>query len=130
MESIAICVVLVFGGLVFVALRNSASNSKAPAAQARKLPPNAVNNFGDSPDRTSRLVDWICDQALAQTSIQLKNDSLALTRIQEASKKCLETLQSSESTEIDLPFISADASGPKHFKATVTRKMAKDIGAL
>ena len=129
-KMIYICAAVLLVGAAIAFLRQTSQKKEELNRVQRPLPPSVKNTSSSSPDRSSRLIDWICDQALAQTSIQMKNDPLALTRIEEASVKCLQALQTSESTEIDLPFISADASGPKHFRATVTRKMAQDIGAL
>lgn len=67
------------------------------------------------------IIDWVIDKFKAETAIDLRNDVAALQRIKEASEKTKITLSSSESTEINLPYITVDTSGPKHLKYNVTR---------
>lgn len=67
------------------------------------------------------IIDWVIDKFKAETAIDLRNDVAALQRIKEAAEKTKITLSSSESTEINLPYITVDTSGPKHLKYNVTR---------
>ena len=67
------------------------------------------------------LVHWLTEQASAQTGVSLAGDSLAAVRLTEAAHRVLGTLNSTDNFEVDLPYIAADARGPKHFKLTLTR---------
>lgn len=71
---------------------------------------------------------WLCDQACAQTGIDLRQDAMALTRLAEAAAKAQNEFATSDKVEISLPYLSADASGPKHFKLTVDRHDVNRLG--
>ena len=77
------------------------------------------------------LVDWIADEFKKQNGIDLRNDRMALQRMKEAAEKAKKDLSSMVQTQISLPFISANASGPLHFDASLTRaqfdKMTKHL---
>lgn len=72
-------------------------------------------------DWDSRLQDWICDEFKAQQGIDLRNDRQALQRVREAAEKAKIELSSMVQTNINLPYITADASGPKHLDLNITR---------
>jgi molecular chaperone DnaK len=74
---------------------------------------------GDDFDR--RLVDHLADQFKAEQGIDLRNDPQALQRLFEAAEKAKVELSSVTQTQVNLPFVTADASGPKHLTATLTR---------
>jgi len=74
---------------------------------------------GDDFDR--RLVQWLVDEFKKDTGIDLSQDRMALQRLREASEKAKIELSNMQQTEINLPFITADASGPKHLQKTLTR---------
>ncbi|MEN6399822.1 MAG: molecular chaperone DnaK, partial [Rectinema sp.] len=74
---------------------------------------------GDDFDR--RLVQWLVDEFKNDTGIDLSQDRMALQRLREASEKAKIELSNMQQTEINLPFITADASGPKHLQKTLTR---------
>lgn len=67
------------------------------------------------------IVDWIISEFLRDQGIDLKNDRQALQRVREAAEKAKIELSSTMQTEINLPFITADANGPKHLQMTLTR---------
>jgi molecular chaperone DnaK len=67
------------------------------------------------------IVDWIVSEFLRDQGIDLKNDRQALQRVREAAEKAKIELSSTMQTEINLPFITADANGPKHLQMTLTR---------
>ena len=73
------------------------------------------------------LVDYIADQFKKEQGIDLRKDTMALQRLKEAAEKAKHELSSSMETDINLPFITADASGPKHLKAPC-RTALKDAG--
>ena len=68
-----------------------------------------------------RLVDYLADEFKKEQGIELKNDKMALQRLKEAAEKAKIELSSSAQTEINLPFITADKSGPKHLTMKLTR---------
>ncbi|MDX1624812.1 MAG: Hsp70 family protein, partial [Gemmatimonadota bacterium] len=72
-------------------------------------------------DFDQRVIDWITDEYRKQEGIDLKKDPMALQRIKEAAEKAKIELSSTQQTEINLPFITADQSGPKHLNLTLTR---------
>src|SRR5207302_1880828 len=72
-------------------------------------------------DFDQRIVDWIADEFRKEQGIDLLKDRMALQRMKEAAERAKIELSSSMQTEINLPFISADASGPKHLVLTLTR---------
>ncbi len=78
------------------------------------------------------LVDWMADTFKKENGIDLKQDTMALQRLKEAAEKAKKDLSGVMQTQISLPFISAGASGPLHFEATLTRakfdEMTKSLG--
>ncbi|MCC7509693.1 MAG: molecular chaperone DnaK [Planctomycetes bacterium] len=74
---------------------------------------------GDDFDQV--LIDYIADEFQKQQGIDLRKDQMALQRLKEAAEKAKCDLSSTESTEVSLPFITADATGPKHLQLTITR---------
>ncbi|UZW06570.1 molecular chaperone DnaK, partial [Treponema pallidum] len=82
-------------------------------------------------DFDARIVQWLEQGFKSDTGIDLGNDRMALQRLREAAEKAKIALSSSASTEINLPFITADANGPKHLQRTLSRsefeKMTDDL---
>jgi molecular chaperone DnaK len=74
---------------------------------------------GDDFDQT--LINHVADQFKKEQGIDLRKDTMALQRLQEACEKAKKELSSAQSTDINLPFITADATGPKHLQVTITR---------
>src|SRR5881296_1253194 len=74
---------------------------------------------GDNIDQ--RLIDWIIDEFKKDQGIDLSKDKMALQRLKEAAEKAKIELSSTASTDINLPFITADQSGPKHLNMALTR---------
>ena len=82
----------------------------------------AGNTFLGGEDFDERIMSWMADQFLADTGIDLRQDRLALQRLKEVAERAKCDLSSTLETNINLPFIAADASGPKHFNKTLTRQ--------
>ena len=84
---------------------------------------------GDDFDR--RIINWLIDEFKADTGIDLSKDRMALQRLREAAEKAKIELSAVASTEINLPFITADATGPKHLQKSLTRakfeQMTEDL---
>jgi len=78
-------------------------------------------------DLDQRLMDWIVNEFKKENGIDLSKDNLALQRIKEAAEKAKIELSSSMETEINLPFITSDASGPKHLLYKVTRAQFESL---
>ncbi len=78
-------------------------------------------------DFDQRIVDWIADEFRKEQGIDLRKDRMALQRLKEAAERAKIELSSSMQTEINLPFISADASGPKHLVMTLTRARLEQL---
>src|SRR5260221_664223 len=82
-------------------------------------------------DFDQRIIDWLADEFRKDQGIDLRKDRMALQRLKEAAERAKVELSSSLQTEINLPFITADASGPKHLVMTLTRaKLEQLIGHL
>jgi len=79
------------------------------------------DTFLGGEDFDQRLIDYLCDEFKKDQGIDLRNDVLALQRLKEAAEKAKIELSSSAQTEINLPYITADKSGPKHLAIKVTR---------
>ncbi len=79
------------------------------------------DTFLGGEDFDMRLVEYLADEFKKDNGIDLKGDKLALQRLKEAAEKAKIELSSSQQTEINLPFITADASGPKHLTLKLTR---------
>jgi len=80
---------------------------------------------GDNFDE--RIIDWLADEFKKENGIDLKQDRQALQRLKEAAEKAKIELSSAQSTDINLPFITADASGPKHLNVTLSRAKLENL---
>ena len=75
------------------------------------------------------IIDWMADEFKAQEGVDLTTDAIALQRLKEAAEKAKIELSSSSQTEINLPYITATASGPKHLVKTLTRAKFEQLAA-
>ena len=80
---------------------------------------------GDDVDE--KIINWLADEFKAQESMDLRQDPMSLQRLKEAAEKAKIELSSSEQTEINLPYITATASGPKHLVHTLTRSKFEQL---
>ncbi len=78
-------------------------------------------------DFDQRIIDWLADEFKKDQGIDLRQDRMALQRLKEAAEKAKCELSSSQTTDINLPFITADASGPKHLNLTLTRSKLEQL---
>lgn len=78
-------------------------------------------------DFDQRIITWLADEFRREQGIDLRQDRMALQRLKEAAEKAKKELSSSMQTEINLPFITADASGPKHLTMTLTRSKLEQL---
>lgn len=89
----------------------------------------AGNNRLGGDDFDQRIIDWIADEFKKDNGIDLRDDRMALQRLKEAAEKAKIELSGMTTSNINLPFITADATGPKHFDATLTRAKFDELTA-
>jgi len=80
---------------------------------------------GDDIDQ--RIMDWVCEEFKKEQGIDLRQDKMALQRLKDTAEKAKKELSTVATTEISLPFITADASGPKHLSMTLTRAKLEQL---
>ena len=85
------------------------------------------NTFLGGEDIDERIMNWMADQFLSDTAIDLRKDRLALQRLKEVAERAKCELSASHETNINLPFIAADATGPKHFHKVLTRSEFEEL---
>lgn len=85
------------------------------------------DTFLGGEDFDSRIMDFLCDEFKRQQGVDLRSDRLALQRLKEAAEKAKIELSSAMQTEVNLPYITADASGPKHLSITMTRAKLESL---
>ena len=85
------------------------------------------DTFLGGEDFDQRIIDWLIEEFLRETGIDLRQDRMALQRLKEAAEKAKCELSTAQQTEIVLPFISADASGPKHLNTVLTRQKYESL---
>ena len=94
------------------------------------LSTNGDNHLGGD-DWDQRIIDWMADKFEADNGIDLRRDPMALQRLKEAAENAKKELSSAQQATINLPFITADATGPKHLDYTLTRaefeKLTRDL---
>jgi molecular chaperone DnaK len=78
-------------------------------------------------DLDQRIMDWLCDEFKKDQGIDLRKDKTALQRIKEAAEKAKIELSTVQQTDVNLPFITADASGPKHLNIALTRAKLEQL---
>lgn len=89
------------------------------------------DTFLGGDDFDLRIIDWIADEFKRENGIDLRQDRMALQRLKEAAEKAKKELSTVMQTEINLPFITADQTGPKHLVMTLTRaKLEQLVGDL
>ena len=85
------------------------------------------DTFLGGEDFDLRIIDFICDEFKKEQGVDLHNDPLALQRLKEAAEKAKIELSSTQQTDINLPYITADASGPKHLNIKMTRAKLESL---
>ena len=73
------------------------------------------------------IVNFLCDEFKKESGVDIKNDAAAMQRVKDEAEKAKKELSSATSTDINLPFLSADADGPKHFEFTLTRAKMEEL---
>ncbi|WP_201556988.1 molecular chaperone DnaK [Psychrobacter submarinus] len=85
------------------------------------------DTFLGGEDFDSALIDYLVDEFKKEQDFNLKGDSLAMQRLKEAAEKAKIELSSAQSTEVNLPYITADSSGPKHLVITISRSKLESL---
>ena len=85
------------------------------------------DTFLGGEDFDLRIIDFLCDESKKEQGVDLHNDPLALQRLKEAAEKAKIELSSSQQTDINLPYITADSSGPKHLNLKLTRAKLESL---
>ncbi|MCS6802275.1 MAG: molecular chaperone DnaK [Chloroflexota bacterium] len=85
------------------------------------------DTFLGGDDFDQRIIDWLADEFRKEQGIDLRQDRMAMQRLKEAAEKAKIELSSTQQTEINLPFITADSSGPKHLTMTLTRAKLEQL---
>ena len=80
-------------------------------------------------DFDNRIIDWLADEFKKENGVDLRSDKMAAQRLKEAAEKAKIELSGVASTQINLPFITADANGPKHLDTTLTRAKFNELTA-
>ncbi len=87
------------------------------------------DTFLGGEDFDQRIINYLVDEFKKEQGVNLKNDPMALQRLKEAAEKAKIELSSSEQTEVNLPYVTADASGPKHLNIKLTRAKLESLVA-
>jgi molecular chaperone DnaK len=85
------------------------------------------NTYLGGEDFDERILNWMADEFSAENGIDLRKDRLALQRLKEAAERAKCELSATSETAINLPFIAADSSGPKHFNRTLSRDKFEEL---
>ncbi|HKI98168.1 MAG TPA: molecular chaperone DnaK [bacterium] len=85
------------------------------------------DTFLGGEDFDARIIDWLAEEFKRDQGIDLRSDKMALQRLKEAAEKAKHELSSSQETDVNLPFITADASGPKHLNVKLTRSKLEQL---
>ncbi|MDD5072742.1 MAG: molecular chaperone DnaK [Candidatus Omnitrophica bacterium] len=114
------------GGTLDVTIMEMWYDKEQKASGFEVLSTNGDTQLGGT-DMDNALIDYLVGAFKRETGIDLKNDKMAIQRLREAAEKAKVELSSTVQTDINLPFITADASGPKHFTHTITRAKLEDL---
>ena len=85
------------------------------------------DTFLGGEDFDMRVIEYLADEFKKESGIDLHNDPLALQRLKEAGEKAKVELSSSQQTDVNLPYITADATGPKHLNVKLTRAKLESL---
>jgi len=116
-----VVIVAVVAVVIFVLIRWGRRHEAPPPVEAPDTPVRS-NTMTAREERASHpLVNWLLDRAFEQTGVRVADDALARERIAQAAVMAMEDLRAGGSATISLPFLTADAQGPKHFNIQVKR---------
>jgi molecular chaperone DnaK len=112
--------------MIWAAARSTCRSSRSATACSRSRRPTATPSSA-ARTSTSGIISYLADEFKKEQGIDLRNDKLALQRLKEAAEKAKIELSNSKETEINLPFITADASGPKHLVIKLSRAKLESL---
>jgi len=116
------------GGTLDVTILEMGWDEEHKAATFEVLSTSGDNHLGGT-DMDDVLIDYICEEFQKESGIDLKGDKVAFQRLREGAEKAKVELSSTVSTDVNLPFISADSSGPKHLTLTIERAKLESLVA-
>lgn len=116
------------GGTLDVTILEMGWDEGHKAATFEVISTSGDNHLGGT-DMDNVLIDFICEEFRKESGINLKNDKMAFQRLREAAEKAKVELSSTIATDINLPFITADASGPKHLNLNLDRARLESLVA-
>jgi hypothetical protein len=102
-------------------------NGVPPAPPAPSNPKRTPISPTISDREVRAVVSWLLSQAFEQTGIRVAEDKLAYQRIVEAAQKAVNELKTQSTVDVALPYLTADANGPKHLEARLTREMIEEL---
>ena len=114
------------GGTLDVTILEMGWDDEHKAATFEVISTSGDTQLGGT-DMDNALIDYITNQFKKETGIDLKNDKMAMQRVREAAEKAKVELSSTVSTDLNLPFITADQSGPKHLTMSINRSKLEDL---
>jgi len=114
------------GGTLDVTVLEMGWDEESKAATFEVLSTSGDNNLGGT-DMDNVLIDYITEKFKKETGVDLSKDKMAFQRLREAAEKAKVELSSTISTDINLPFITADQSGPKHMNMTIERAKLESL---
>jgi hypothetical protein len=116
-----VAIILAVVVVTFMLIRWGRRHEAPPPMDAPGTPVRS-NTIATRDERENNpLINWLLDRAFEQTSVRVADDALARERIAQAAVKAMEDLRASGSATISLPFLVADARGPKHFSVQFKR---------
>lgn len=121
---VAVVVVMVCV-VAFMLGRYVARRESAQPLTVKAKPPKLAGRPLSSPEQL--VTEWILSQAFEQTGIKVSDDALAYQRVTEAARKAVGELKTQPEAQIQLPFLTADSSGPKHVELTLTRAVLDEL---
>ena len=114
------------GGTLDVTILEMGWDESHKAATFEVLSTSGDNHLGGT-DMDNVLIDYICEEFKKESGVDLKNDKMAFQRLREAAEKAKVELSSTISTDVNLPFITADATGPKHLNLKIERAKLESL---
>jgi hypothetical protein len=116
-----VVLVVVVAVATFVLFRWGRRHEAPALTDAPRIPARSTPMVARADRDTQRLVDWLIDRAVEQTGISVGDDALVRDRLGQAAAKAMEELAVNGSAAISLPFLTADARGPRHFAVEFKR---------
>jgi len=123
---LVVLVVVIAYGLGLYYRQRSGESPGAPGLRGFFPPRRPASPTGGNRE-VQAVVGWLLSQAFEQTGVKVADDKVAYQRIVEAAEKAVQTLKTQKSVTISLPFLTADASGPKHFETQLTREVIREL---